>query len=340
MYSCPQCGYKTNIKQNMQTHFKRKKPCQMQENCFELNEEVIDKVLSGKFVKAMHVASVAPVEPVVPVVCNTTHINNQMVNNTFVVQYIIDGKMTTHEVIKKLEPYVNHHKYGKEILHRRLDDIQAAIEDGSDSYTFSSDKESDLLMLTEKITKCFDEKTLTDAYYSYDPKTLTYCMRSDEDISDKRHKWYWQPCTEQEILTHLLVTMKERVFDDYDTLLCRKYKANPTEMQEKLRGFFRLLNYFLIKPKCCVSRHDNEILYYPSDDEYGDHTVGFELSDELNGMYTSSLPDPWEMATIKMNILQIIKSNASAAWCIIKERVIEIVDLDRDICLAVRDRNM
>jgi hypothetical protein len=274
----------------------------------------------------------------VPVVCQTTNINNLVqnnTNNTIVIQYIIDGKMSSHEVIKKLEPYVDHHKYGKEILHRRLDNIQSEIESGSDSYTFSSDKETDLLMLTEKITKCLDQQTLVDAYYSYDPKTLTYCMRSDEDSFDCRHKWHWRPCKEQEILNHLLFTMKERVFDDYDTLLCRKYKEDPTYMQDKVQGFYRLLNYFLIKPKCCIARHDNEILFYQSDDEYADHTVGFELCDELNKIYTSSFPDLWQMATIKQNILNIIQTNASATWTFIKDRVLEIVNLDPDICNAI-----
>jgi anti-sigma28 factor (negative regulator of flagellin synthesis) len=270
---------------------------------------------------------------------NNTNSFNQTQNtiqNNIVIQYIIDGKLSSNEVIKKLEQHVKHHKHGDEILYGRVEDIRTEIENGSDLYTFSSEKEGDLMMLTDKMTKCLDHKTLTDAYYSFDPETQSYCMRHDEDTSTDRQKWYWQPCTEQKIFAHLVDKMKERVFDDYDTLLCRRYNETPSAiMREKVVGFYKILKYFLIKPKCCSARHDNEILFYSSDDEYGDHTIGFDLSETLNNIYKEAHIDPWQMMNIRNSVIDILQSNAKSAWSIIKDRVIETINLDRDVLMGI-----
>jgi len=347
-YCCPRCGYTTSKCSSINLHFKRKRPCRIAVDGVLLTDDITQLILSGCYKEHNAPIYNKPSQQIVNTdqlratevhgdQINTKNFNKteNIIQNNFVVQYIIDGKLSSNEVIKKLESHVKHHKYGDEVLFGRLDGIRSDIENGSDLYTFSSEKDSDLMMLTDKMTKCLDHETLSDAYYSFDPQTKSYCMRHDEDTSTDRHKWYWQPCTEQEIFDHLVDKMKERVFDDYDTLLCRRYHEDPTvEIREKVVGFYKILKYFLIKPKCCIARHDNEILFYPSDDEYREHEIGFELSDTLNTMYNETQIDPWQMMRTRNSVIGILQSNAKSAWSIIKDRVIETIDLDRDVLMG------
>jgi len=301
--------YTTSRKSCMIDHFKRKKPCPLIRDGIDLTDEIKKNVMSGSYK---------------PPPTHQEPINSQVNtnNNINVIQYIIDGKMNATEIIQKLEGHVNN-KYGQEIVYRRLE-----MEEGSDRCTFTSD----LMMLTDKMTKCLDHHTLSDAYYRYDPLNKVYHMRCDKDKTDKPHKWLWKPCKEGEIMSHIMDMMKERVFDDYDTLLCRKYNENPSDiLKEKVEGFYKILKYFLIKPKCCMARHDNEILFYSCNDEYADHSVGFELAETLNNLYNNLNIDQWQMMNIRTSILEIIEGNAKSAFSIIKERVIDMINLDRDL---------
>jgi len=97
-YSCPRCGYTSNKKQNMQTHFLRKHPCQLQDDCIELTNDIIKKVLRGKFQKTVvPIVPIVPIVDVVPVVCQPMNINNDTTtfnnNTTIIIQYIRDGKV-------------------------------------------------------------------------------------------------------------------------------------------------------------------------------------------------------------------------------------------------------
>jgi len=313
LYSCERCGYKTDKKSNIGNHYKRKRPCQQMTSSLQILQS--------------------------PQSQNTAQNITNITNNT-IVQYIItENLICSLEVMKILEPHVKHHKYGKEVLQGRLDDIRSEIEDGSDKYTFSSDKEDDLMMLTHKITKCYDHTTLTDAYYSFDPATKVYCMRCDEDSLTNAQKWLWQPCMEQDIFENIIANMKERVFDDYETMLSRKYKEDPQGLHEQVEGFYKIMKYFLIKPKCCIARHDNEILFYTCDPEYSDGYVGFELTETLNDLFTNAPIDTWQMMNIRNNILLILQTNARATWTTIKDRVIEIINLDHNILQTAKREN-
>jgi hypothetical protein len=316
-------------------HFKRKKPCKLVYDGIELTDEIKPMIISGSYKPPITKLPINHPEHMNSQVTNSFNTCN---NNINIIQFIIDGKMNATEVIHKLEGHAKHHMYGHEILYRRLDDIRSEIEEGSDRYTFTPDTKEDLMMLTDKMTKCLDHHTLSDAYYSYDSLNKVYCMRCDEDKMDKTQTWLWKPCKEGEIMSHIMDMMKERVFDDYDTLLCRKYNENPSDtLKEKVEGFYKILKYFLIKPKCCIARHDNEILYYSCDDEYNDHSVGFELSETLNNLFNNLNIDLWQMMNIRTSILEIIEGNAKSAFSVIKERVIDMINLDRDLINNMRD---
>ena len=160
-------------------------------------------------------------------------------------------------------------------------------------------------------------------------------MRSDEDTSERAQKWFWKPCSEKFILDHILKQMKELVFDDYDTQLSRRFVVlDDAEIREKIIEFYKILRYFMIKPKCCIARHDNEILFYSVDDEYRDHTVGFELCETLQKMYKEVPIEVEALYKTRDSVLEIIQTNAQSAWSIIKEKVIETIHLDRNLLKA------
>jgi len=325
-YSCPKCGYSTTRKSNINDHFNnRKKPCKAKCNSdegFELTDTIKQAILNSIYVSPTTQINNN---------CNNSTINNVQ-NNNILIQYIIDGKIEPKEVISRLADHVEHYKYGDEILLKRVEDIRTEIEEGSDKYVFSSDNDQDLHMITDKMTKCLDQKMFSDAYYSFSPKTFTYCMRTDEDNDDNRHNWYWKNCSETEIVDHIMIKMKERVFDDYDTMLCRIYNDNPNKYCEhKLIGFFKILKYFLIKPKCCSAAHDNEIIYYSTDDEYYNFECGTILKEKLISMYNGTAVDVYDMMNTRKGILKVIENNAASTWSNIKNKVLEVTKLDPDI---------
>ena len=126
--------------------------------------------------------------------------------------------------------------------------------------------------------------------------------------------------------------MKELVFDDYDTQLSRQFVHDDIhDVRKKISDFYKILRYFMIKPKCCSARHDNEILFYTADDDYKDHSVGFDLCDTLQKIYYDVPIDMQDYHTTRDNLLEIIRKNAKSAWYIIKDKVIESIHLDRNL---------
>ena len=336
-YSCPCCGYTTHKCSSLNLHFKRKRPCRIIDNGVLLTDEIKEMVLNGSYIQPNGPPTKQSSQKIIIEKSEVNHqinTNNKTeIQNNIIVQYIIDGKLNSIDVINKLEKHVVDQKYGGDILNGRLDDMRYEIVENG--YTFA---DNDLMMMTKRLTECLDHKTLSDAYYSYDPETFVYCIRSDEDTSNTTQKWYWQPCSEKYILNHIFKQMKELVFDDYDTQLSRRFidDNNDMDIREKIIEFYKILHYFKIKPKCCSARHDNEILYYSADDEYTDHTVGFELCETLHKMYKETPIDMWEYEKTLDNVLEIIQTNARSAWSIIKEKVIETIHLDRELLLVCK----
>ena len=331
-YKCPRCGYNTRYLSHIVDHFKRKRPCKLAADGVLLTDEIKELVITNSYRphnpsinnSSQQIINIEKSE----VNQITTNNNKTEIHNNIIVQYIIDGKLNSIDVIQKLENHVIDQKYGSDILNGRLDDLRYDIVENG--YTFA---DNDLMIMTNKLTECLDHKNLTDAYYSYDSKTFTYCIRCDEDSSNNTQKWFWKLCTEKHILNHILMQMKELVFDDYDTQLSRQFvnDHDDQEIRHKITEFYKILRYFMIKPKCCSARHDNEILFYTADDEYRDHTVGFDLCDTLQKMYIEVPIDVEDLFKTRDSVLEIIQTNAKSAWSIIKDKVIESINLDRNL---------
>jgi len=168
------------------------------------------------------------------------------------------------------------------------------------------------------ITDTQDQTNLADAYsyaYSYDHEKNNYIKRMDRC----GHNWFWQKSTFDEIFTDITEQIRRRVFIPYEIVMNNDF-ANQTIDTNRLKEFYKISQYLLIKPLCCEAKHDNELLHKRSSVEYFELT-DTHLRDTLCNIFVSTQIDVWEMAKFRDNIKTLIETNAETTFKKIKELI-------------------
>jgi len=312
-YKCPRCMYATNKKTHMKNHMHRKNPCKIHIDGIFLTETIKSEVLNCDYKHIKHDSQMPPPPQQQNVICNSNN-NNNTYNLTHTIIHQQCNILTHQDLVSMVLPHIKSLKYGQSKVFDRLNHFQQHVEDEKLL------DHKDFFTMTNDITQTRDVQTLTDAYYSFNKVNRNYVRRIDG--IEGKHQWIWQACDYEDILTEIVEQLKEYVFVSYEIKLNNHYKENRDSMQ--LINFYKINKYFLIKPLCCAARHDNQVLYYNTDDEYDDHPGTIELCDELNTLFDKTNADPWDAKDFLDKIKHLIQTNAETTYDMIEKLVCHI----------------
>jgi hypothetical protein len=305
--------YATNKKTHMKNHMNRKNPCKIHKDGIFLTDTIKTDVLNCDYKHIQQNSHITP--PDVKEKHETTICNN----NTYLTHTIIHQQcniLTHQDLVSMVLPHVKSLKYGQSKVFDRLNTFQQHVEDEQHI------DHKDVLTMTNDITQTRDVQTLTDAYYSFNKVNRNYVRRID---GVGKHDWTWQPCDYEDILTEIVEQLKEYVFVAYEVKLNNHFMENRESSQ--LINFYKINKYFLIKPRCVSARHDNQALFFNTDEEYDEHPGTIELCDELNKFFDNTIVDPWEMKEFLDKIKHLIQSNAETTYNMIEKLVCNVGDI-------------
>jgi hypothetical protein len=309
-YTCPRCLYSTNQKGHMRRHLNRSTPCQMHQIGVFLTDTIKEDVLQCNYIHAKQ-------EQIPEIVHEKTNKETKNETTIFNTTYTVIQQcniLTNQDLVSLIYPHIKSLKYGQSKIFDRLNPFQQQVEDEKHI------DHKDVLTMTNDITQTRDDQTLTDAYYGFNKVNLNYVKRID-GIEGKHH-WTWQPCLYSDILSEIVEQLKEYVFVAYEVKLNNNFKENGDSMQ--LINFYKINKYLYIKPLCCTARHDNQVLFFNTDEEYDDNPGTIELCDELNALFDNTNVDLWEMKDFLEKIEHLIQSNAGTTYDMIIKLVCNV----------------
>jgi hypothetical protein len=290
-YTCPACGYKTDRKDNMKTHFyKSKKPCQKIVEDIELTEEIKLYVLTNRVYHA-------PKPKESERIRTTNNTINATINNINYVNNLVNNM----NILDKLNKYLEYNDM-------MLIDFEDKISDMYLKTTSRLDNDKNGIELTtQHIIKVIDDvsivndKQIENFNIIYDKK----CNKLKLYIAGE---WKYED-VDSGIMKILEIT-RDNYWTRYEYYLIRRIKNSDYNVYERqkakelLEEYYKFIACFDIQPGVQEIDDDSEIM---------DGWSGDSFVMEFRDLYykIDNMLDKYTIKQIKTKVTDTIKNNTA-----------------------------
>lgn len=249
-FVCPRCGYTTNKTKDMVRHlYEIKKPCPADLNDIELTDELKEKIMIDRTIKEQAITNIVNNN----IVNNTTNNNNNITNNTtnntinnqinlHIHQFVLDSSFE-----HKLQLYAKCNNMMIDSLENRA---RIACEDVG-----WLDSKTNTIKNAHHVIKEETCKNIFDTISSAPEDCLSCIFKTDNDgyynIFDGKK---FVNRNEVESMQHIIGTLKNVFFDEYEQTLIKKKNDDDMDPNMKLRyynilkAYYQLLHAFKMQP--------------------------------------------------------------------------------------------
>lgn len=250
---------------------------------------------------------------------NTANSNTPTINN---INFMNINIMTNEMFVKMMKSFVKETKFGK---YNTLD-----------KFLIDSDRISlnctDVLQMTDNITRTNDTEYFSDAFYLYDPINHDFMMRSDKYEDDSyKHKWQWNKCEYEDIQEDIKKQLTDNVFIELERKFNKVYMIDGSNANQ-LTTLYKLMKFCEILPICKTALNDNQLVYISYEPEYHKCDTN-DICKTLAQMYDDTLIRIEDYYQLRDLIKSTIKTNGTSTFNMIKVKISEFAKQKYDLDL-------
>lgn len=310
-YTCPRCGYKTSLCNDMRRHlYSKKKVCPGQVNDVDLTDEIKGTIMKNRiyFIPKQEKTS-----------------TNTIINNYNNVNNFIAGM----DAIEKLEKYIKHKNVELLSIEQSVEDKYSntvqRLENDSWKYGFEL-KTDDLLDVIDQVSKIHLRSLEDNNVKSFEDLNIVYDKSADKlKIFDGE----WEEMLLNRGVKKILLVIQSYYWDAYECFMLRNiYTGIDAFKKQKLREllieYYKFVGCFDVEP--FVKNKENEdILGRPCRED-----DVFSISDEYYQIYLKTRDNikKSEINAVKKTVLEIIRKNSDRNITELNKRVFEMFNVD------------
>jgi hypothetical protein len=307
-YTCPQCGYATRFKTDMQRHFKRSKPCPANHNIF-LTEEIRLFVLTYRVYNPPR----AKIDPSIKEVKIQQTTNNCVIN-------FINSQLSPIELITKYA------EYNRLTLIPLEDKIEDRYEDEVCKMHNDTMQTHDHFRNIEDFHNVIDEITTTKTKDHTDIGIIYDTEMNKINILDCDGNW--KQSLETQGLGEILWMVQDKYFDEYECYLIQKIRIlnNLRECQkfrEFLRDYYRFICAFDLQPFC---KDHNDSYFLPDCEDANAHSCEEEFYDMFQKVRKNM--KTIERNKIEKKVADIVKRNSTKNMKVLNNHIAMMFSTD------------